>query len=158
MQGLLEAAHISQQLHDGIDPSIVDEVSLVIPDEDSDHGEARRVVRVVIEAHIGYQGEASSFTLVTQLKELVLQLRLTFHHIQVGKFLSLALHLKEQGVIDELFDGSVVVSEIKVRVNECEAKVFGVEILVNICPILALHLTGAWVALEELDFEEFELI
>jgi hypothetical protein len=34
VQGLLEATHISKQLHDGIDPSIVDEVPLVIPDED----------------------------------------------------------------------------------------------------------------------------
>jgi hypothetical protein len=34
VQGLLEAAHIAEQLHDGIDSSIVDEVPLVIPDED----------------------------------------------------------------------------------------------------------------------------
>ena len=57
-----------------------------------------------------------------------------------------------------MFNGSFVVSEIKVRVNEREAKIFGVEELVNICPILALHFAGAWVALENLDFEKLELI
>ena len=61
------------------------------------------------------------------------------------------------GVIYELLNWSYIVSEIKARVDECEAKIFKVEKFVNICPILALHFTGGWVALENLDFEKLEL-
>jgi hypothetical protein len=92
------------------------------------------------------------------LEQLVLKLGLRLHYVEVGSLRPLALHLEEEGVIDEVLDRLLIVREVKVRVYEGHAEVEILEKLIY-CLLALAHLLGCCIpALEEADLEVPELV
>jgi hypothetical protein len=52
--------------------------------------------------------------LLPQLEKLILELRLGLHDIEVSPLLPLALHLEKEGVVYEVLDWVLIVSEVEV--------------------------------------------
>lgn len=92
------------------------------------------------------------------MKQLIFKLGLRLHYIEVSSLGPLALHLEEEGVIDEVLDRLLIVREVKVRVYEGYAEVQILEKLIYSLLVLA-HLFGCYIdTLEETDLEVLEMV
>ena len=92
------------------------------------------------------------------MEQLILKLGLGLHYIEVCSLGPLALHLEEEGVINEVLDRLLIVREVKVRVYEGQAEVQILEKLIY-CLLALARLLGCHIlALEEADLEVLELV
>lgn len=96
--------------------------------------------------------------MLSKLEKLILKLRLCLHYIHVRPLLPLALHLEEEGIIDEVLDWVVIVREVKVRVDEGDAEIEILKKLVYCIRIFAILLSCHIPAFEKADFQILESV
>jgi hypothetical protein len=82
------------------------------------------------------------------LEELILEVHLAVHHINIGLLFSFGLQMKEYRVIEELADWLVIVLEIKEGVNESQTEHLGAEKLFDLASALAWHFAVRGVAFQ----------
>jgi hypothetical protein len=82
------------------------------------------------------------------LEELILEVHLAVHHINIGLLLSIGLQMKEYRVIEELADWLVIVLEIKEGVDKSQTEHLRVEKLFNLAGALACHFAVRGVAFQ----------
>jgi hypothetical protein len=119
---LLETSYVSQELHDTIHTAVVCQVPRIISDEETYYNTFSRVVCVIVSPNVLDLRELY-LVLLTQLKQLIFELCLSFHNVHIGSLLSLAFQLEKERIVHEIFDGLLIVSEIEVGVDECHAEV-----------------------------------
>lgn len=92
-----------------------------------------------------------------QLEKLIFKLRLSLHDKEVCHLLPLALNLEKEGIINKVLDWVIIVREIEIRVDECNAQIEILKKCVYCIRILALILCSNISAFKKANLQIFEI-